>query len=138
MLVHRFGILRKAFPVNVSISKTNSAVLALCKLHNFCIDSNHEEIGPADIGDTGNIMMEGGMVLPRIDNVGDYFWDYDTDHDRLDEVLDGGDHYDDHSRDVRRRFRRLVDLPIHLIHQHVIDSGARRPERNNRRRRRSV
>mmetsp|Transcript_4688 Transcript_4688/g.7094 ORF Transcript_4688/g.7094 Transcript_4688/m.7094 type:complete len:174 (-) Transcript_4688:241-762(-) len=79
MLVHRFGILRKAFPVNVSISKTNSAVLALCKLHNFCIDSNHEEIGPADIGDTGNIMMEGGMVLPRIDNVGDYFWDYDTD-----------------------------------------------------------
>lgn len=135
MLVHRFGILRKAFPVNVSISKTNSAVLALCKLHNFCIDSNHEEIGPADIGDTGNIMMEGGMILPRIDNVGDYYWDYDTDQDRLDELLDGGDHYDDHSRDIRRRFRRMVDLPIHLIHQHVIDSGARRPERNNRRRR---
>jgi hypothetical protein len=139
MLVHRFGILRKPFPVNVSVGKINAAVLALCKLHNFCIDSQHEEISSADICDSGNIMMDGGMFLPRIDNnEGDYYWDYDAEQDRLDGLLDGGEHFDDISRGVRRRYRRMVDLPVHLIHQHVINTGVRRPERNNHRRRRSV
>jgi hypothetical protein len=101
MLVHRFGILRKPFPVNVSVGKINAAVLALCKLHNFCIDSQHEEISSADICDSGNIMMDGGMVLPRIDNnEGDYYWDYDAEQDRLDGLLDGGEHFDDISRGV--------------------------------------
>jgi len=102
-------------------------------------DSQHEEISSADICDSGNIMMDGGMVLPRIDNnEGDYYWDYDAEQDRLDGLLDGGEHFDDISRGVRRRYRRMVDLPVHLIHQHVINTGVRRPERNNHRRRRSV
>lgn len=43
MLVHRFGMLRKPFPPGVSIDKINAAILALCKLHNFCIDRNCEK-----------------------------------------------------------------------------------------------
>ena len=39
MLVHRWGCLRKAMPVNFTVQKINSLVLALCKLHNYCIDS---------------------------------------------------------------------------------------------------
>ena len=38
MLVQRWGILRLAMPRNVSIAKTITIVLALAKLHNFCID----------------------------------------------------------------------------------------------------
>ena len=40
MLVHRWGILRKAIPMNISLTRTNALVMALCKLHNFCIDQN--------------------------------------------------------------------------------------------------
>ncbi len=139
MLVHRFGMLRKPFPVNVSISKTNAAVLALCKLHNFCIDSSQEEITPTHMKDATNIMMDGGIVLPRIDDVDDCYWEYDTEQDRLDGLLDGGEHFEDVTRESRRRFRRRNDrLPSALIHAHVKNSGATRPDRNIRRSRRSV
>ena len=47
MLVHRFGILQKAIPVNICINKTTSLILAICKLHNFCIE-NYCVISPAN------------------------------------------------------------------------------------------
>ena len=37
MLTHRWAILRSAIPMNVSVGKTIALVLALAKLHNFCI-----------------------------------------------------------------------------------------------------
>lgn len=77
--------------------------------------------------------MDGGVILPRIDNNdGDYYWDYDTEQDRLEGLLDGGAHFDDVNRNGRRKYRRQADLPFHLIHQRVIATDARRPERNNR------
>jgi hypothetical protein len=36
-LVARWGILRLAIPVNITIAKTTELVVALAKLHNFCI-----------------------------------------------------------------------------------------------------
>jgi hypothetical protein len=64
MLVHRFGMLRKAWPVNASISKTNSAILALCKLQNLCIESNSgNDISTVYVSDSSNIMMDGGMLM---------------------------------------------------------------------------
>ena len=38
MLTHRWGILRSAIPMNVTLRKTIALVLALAKLHNFYID----------------------------------------------------------------------------------------------------
>jgi hypothetical protein len=38
MFVHRWGVLRTAIQCNISEPKTISLVLALAKLHNFCID----------------------------------------------------------------------------------------------------
>ncbi|KAG7342673.1 DDE superfamily endonuclease [Nitzschia inconspicua] len=38
MFVQRWGILRSAIPKGISIRKTTAMVLALAKLHNFCID----------------------------------------------------------------------------------------------------
>lgn len=130
MLVHRFGMLRKAFPMGVSISNTNSAILALCKLHNFCIESNSgDDIGVTELGDASNIMVEGGMSLPRIDgdDAVDNVWRYEA-ADRLDDLLDGGDHMDDHSADDRRRYRNYF-LPRQMIHQHIELNGFRRPPR---------
>ena len=49
MLVHRWGVLRKALPVNISIAKTAQLVRALCMLNNFCIDNNEPvAIGASD------------------------------------------------------------------------------------------
>jgi len=142
MLVHRFGMLRKPFPVGVSIDKTNAALLALCKLHNYCIDCNNAnddaDITSADLNDTGSIMLGGGMVLPRIDNNGVDYWVYDNEEDRLDALLDGGEHFEDVTRGFRRRYRRYDDLPSRAILNHVTESGARRPSRNLSRRRRSI
>lgn len=133
MLVHRFGMLRKAWPVNVSIAKTNSAILALCKLHNFCIESNSgNDISTADVGDSSHIMMDGGMLLPRIDRVDGnedtVRWMYDDTEDRLNALLDGGDHRDDHADADRRRFRRHREVtPRHWIHNYIAENGFRRP-----------
>ena len=43
MLVHRWGILRKAMPMGITVHKTSVLVVALCKLHNFCIHARDEK-----------------------------------------------------------------------------------------------
>ena len=44
MLVHRWGVLRKPIPVNISINKTTHLVRSLCILHNFCIDQKEPTV----------------------------------------------------------------------------------------------
>ena len=123
MLVHRFGILQKAFPVNVTVSKTNTAVLGLCKLHNFCIQSTNcgDDIVSSDFRDASNIIMEGGLVLPRIDRYdgSGNRWRYEEE-DRLDNLLDGGHHTDDHSDLDRRRYRYCNELPRQSIYDYIV------------------
>lgn len=115
MLVHRFGILRKAIPMNIEVSKTNSLVLALCKLHNFCIDHSDGMIERSYYKDATNIIRDGGMFSSRFDGDSDDQWEYDTVNDRLDDLLDGGQHTQDHSRGDRRRHRRTPNLPNQVI-----------------------
>ncbi len=43
MLVHRWGVLRKPFPVNITVAKISHSVRALSILHNFCVDGNEAE-----------------------------------------------------------------------------------------------
>ena len=38
ILVHRWGVLHKPIPVNISIKRISQLVCALCILHSFCID----------------------------------------------------------------------------------------------------
>ena len=141
MLVHRFGILRKAIPRNIDVFKTNCLVLALCKLHNFCIDQD-DCIDFTDKKDLSNIMKEGGMYRPRIDDDGEAAWAYHFDlssSDRVSDLLDGGDHTEDHNRGQRRqyrrgRYRREAHLPRDLIYRVVCDNGFKRPPRSSLRR----
>ena len=68
-------MLRKPMPVNLTVGKISSLVLALCKLHNFCIDKNCEDVVCPTAGDIANITMDGGLFLPRMDNNRDAIWD---------------------------------------------------------------
>jgi hypothetical protein len=155
MLVHRFGILRKAFlvnvavsktnkailglcklwkafPVNVTVSKTNKAILGLCKLHNFCIQSSNygDDIVTSDFRDASNIIMEGGLVLPRIDrdNGSGNRWRYEEE-DCLDNLLDGGQHMDDHSNVDSRQYLYHNELPRQWIHEYIVLNEFPRPDR---------
>ena len=77
ILVHRWGILRKPMPPNILVQKISSLVLALCKLHNFCIDNATLGIECPEDSDILNIAMEGGLFLPRMDNSRQYVWECD-------------------------------------------------------------
>ena len=58
-LVHRWGILHRAIPMGISISRTTRLVLSLCKLHNFCISSKEHIICPHEKG-VSAIVLGGG------------------------------------------------------------------------------
>ena len=137
ILVHRFGILRKPIPVNISVQKTTSLVLALCKLHNFCINQNDSNVSSAFESDVANIVREGGIYRPSMDKDGNATWSYDfqeSSKDRLSSILDGGDHHDDHSREDRRKYRYRKHLPRDAILRKVRNGGHGRPPRSRSRR----
>ena len=132
MLVHRWGILRKPMPVNFTVHKISSLVLALCKLHNSCMDNGSDSVDSPSEADLINITTEGGLFLPRLDNSGAYVWDSVTEScggaDRLDDLLDGGEHMDNHTRDQRRVYRAERDLPCYRILDYFYEQSLERPE----------
>ncbi len=107
--VYPWGILRKPICSNITIRKTCSLVLALCKLHNFCKSRNVSVPQTAE-NDVTNIVNAGGLLLPRMDNQ-TALWAYDDVQDRLVALLDGG--HQNYNQDDRRGqvFSRHNDLP---------------------------
>jgi hypothetical protein len=97
-------------------------------LHNFCIDKSSEEIDYPFEKDVASIMMEGGFSLPCMDNnCIDAFWEYNS-ADRLDDLLDGKAHMDDHTPSQRRQYPHSFDKPCHKILAEVIRMGYERPD----------
>jgi hypothetical protein len=111
-------------------------VLALGKLHNFCIDHGCEEMESPSARDVMNITMDGGLFFPRMDNRRDAVWEYDyniNSADRMDDLLDGGEHTEDHTTAQRRKYRHDKDLPCHRILADVCKHDYERPEPSRRR-----
>ena len=63
MFTHRWAILRSAIPMGVSVMKTVALVIALAKLHNFCIDENEAQALPSHARDELWTEMRGGIPL---------------------------------------------------------------------------
>ena len=86
LLVHRWGILQKPIAMNITVQKTTSLVLGLCKLHNFCIAHNDIHIEQTHSSDIVTIIVEkGGLFLPWINTCGDATWEYDMRISSLDQ-----------------------------------------------------
>mmetsp|Transcript_5526 Transcript_5526/g.7064 ORF Transcript_5526/g.7064 Transcript_5526/m.7064 type:complete len:256 (-) Transcript_5526:102-869(-) len=100
ILVHRWGILRKPIPVNITIQKTTSLLMCLCKLHNFCIHESESIVQPL-MKDVINIRMEGGFALSNFDR-NETSWSYEQNEDRVEDLLDVGQHFGDITRNARR------------------------------------
>jgi len=103
------------------VQKISSLVLALCKLHNFCIDNASIGVACPDDEDILNIAVDGGIFLPRMDNNREFVWGCDSNvyshKDRLNDLLDGVAHIDDHTRGQRRLYKADRDLPcFHVLY----------------------
>lgn len=115
-LVHRWGCLRKPFPL-FSLKKATRLVLALCKLHNYCIDCKEGEADDGYKYDNLNIRMEGGMTLKK--------------EERVDQLLDGGEFVEEQHKEERQKRRlknlSIQDLPIWKMLEHIESKGYEKP-----------
>ena len=101
MFVQRWGMLRTAIPSNVTVPKTISLVLALAKLHNYCIDEADAEPSTILAQDEQNITEnENGSVLLIHDNQIAEVINVNTTTPQ--DLTGGRDHFDDAPRYYRR------------------------------------
>jgi hypothetical protein len=132
MLVHRWGLLRKAMPKGIRLNKVTAMVMTMCKLHNFCIDENSSPDTPppsivpetleedaATIGLQGAIEVE--QVQCRVSNLV---------YDRPSALLEGGNHCDDFNRERAiqlQRIREGLNLPQQVMFEQVEKLQLERP-----------
>ena len=126
--------------MGITVAKTSVLVLALCKLHNFCIDEKDERISKLTPGDSIDITMQGGIDLesPSQDGNGnenvEVVENVEDDGDdgtyrtmrRVDDLLDGGQHRDDHSPNWAR-LPNQTSLPFWSMLTYIEQQGFQRP-----------
>jgi hypothetical protein len=131
MLVHRWGILRRALSSNIGLKKTTALVSCLCRLHNYCIDRrlakcNEDPATAVPVplaADMADISTQGGVPLEP--NALNEF--------SPDQLLHGGDHFDDIDRNFRRNLSRRQErqehgpLPREILYGIVVQKDLRRP-----------
>jgi len=100
MLVNRWSILRKALPAARGIKKVSCLVMALCCLHNFCIDQclarkQEELVAPNTASDAAEIAVSGGITVNQ-----------EPSEYRPIELLGAGEHFEGVSEAQRCQFSR--------------------------------
>lgn len=117
MFTQRWSLLRKALPAQISIAKSVALVIALAKLHNFCIDEHDAEVIPLQPSDEWDLQVEGAIAAADIDPLPN-------------ELLDGGNHFDDIAPLARRRLVRsgmMPGLPRQVLQDHIHTGNYTRP-----------
>jgi hypothetical protein len=123
MLCHRFGILRKAIPTKISITKTTAMVYCLCCLHNFCINTDNANVPKARDNDLLTFTVESGIQ----GGGGEDPLNYDNNY-RPVELLDAGHHQNDFNlHSVRSKSYNGVVLPRERMLEVVIEKDLKRP-----------
>ncbi len=132
MLTHRWAILRSAIPMNVSVKKTVALVLALAKLHNYCIENDVSQCDVSYNSAADKWQNEVNGAVPLVE----------TQHAESSrdvtprQLLDGGHHFDDIGMNGRyNRQRRYnygsqtggIALPRDRLHTFVASTGLTRP-----------
>jgi DDE superfamily endonuclease len=126
ILTHRWSILRSAIPMNVSIKKTVSLVIALAKLHNFCIDNKDGNPLSNTPSDVLRHELQGVVHLQPIQLT-------ETSQSIIPlQLMNGGHHFDDIGTTGRmsrqRRFEHIeIPLPRERLHSIIADAGLTRP-----------
>jgi hypothetical protein len=116
MLVHKWGCLRKPMPMNIPVSSLTRLVLALCKLHNFCIDQREELSEDLCVVDSFYVATQGGFAQSASSQ-------------RPHHLLDAGvpDNNDAAYTSACRSSNKKTDLPIYKMLQYIENNGYTRP-----------
>ena len=124
MLVQKWGILRAAMPPGIEIKKTIGLVMALMKLHNFCITEVDRGGAGEDVAartssavDTFHIVNQLEGFIP-LDNMGDEVIPT--------QLLGAGNHFVDVPRNSRATMT-ATRLPRAELHDKVLSSHRVRP-----------
>jgi hypothetical protein len=133
MLVQRWGILRMAMPMGISVKKTIALVNCLAKLYNFCIDEVDSALEGLN-ADIGNIENNESGFVPMVVNseIGAVLGSEVVTPDGL---VGGGEHFDDiprASRHERSAASASIRLPRTLLCRHVEEKQMVRPTSNRR------
>ena len=122
MLTQRWAILRKPMPAILGIRKTTAIVGCVCRLHNYCIDSQ-QKLEPLIRRDRAKIAT-GSHILE------------DLEEDSIPrDLLGGGNHFDDISRYARQQLE--VDAtpdrrtPREQLVDQMIELDLHRPSTSN-------
>ena len=138
MLTKRWAILRSAIPVGVTVAKTVALVLALAKLHNYCIEEDCHVTPDLSYtaNDEWNIELNGGVPLVAAAT--------DDGHVIPQQLINGGNHFDDlggangrYNRQRRYNYASettRVPLPRDQLHSYIASIGVTRPTPLSRRR----
>jgi hypothetical protein len=116
VFVKRWGILRTALRSNMGVRKINMMVVALAKLHNFCIDEKDLDVPDATARDSLYIETNHSGYIDN-GNVEE-------------EVTRGGHHFDDVGANYRRNRERAASgvlLPRDRIYSYINENGYMRP-----------
>lgn len=111
-LVHRWGILRRAISAKIGLQKTTALVMALCSLHNFCINQSLDPDEPLEADNAFNASQGG--------------FEHNSNRNPI-ELIGGGEHFDDITRTLRRRQVPLTHRPKDFLHRSVVNQGLTRP-----------
>ena len=96
MLTHRWAILRSAIPMNVTVHKTVALVLALARLHYYCIlDENEASCDAAYCTAADEWQNEVSDAVPLVQTPQRYNNDASSAGTTPRQLLDGGNHFDD-------------------------------------------
>jgi hypothetical protein len=115
MLLHYWGLLRRAMPCCITITKTTALTMSLCKLHNFCIDNKEATALIGTSNDIAYVSAEGGVPFDGEDMLPS-------------QLLDGGEHFTDARRNYYQSHSAIGALPKQTMLQHIIDSDKCRPK----------
>ena len=113
--------------MNIRIEKTVALVVALAKLHNFCINARDTDVSANTAHDEWLSEINGAVPLVQVEGHGE---GSDVVPEQL---LHGGEHFDDigHAgRCHRLRHYKLVSsapLPREQLHSHITAIGVTRP-----------
>ena len=133
MFVQRWGILRSAMPKGITLRKTTALVLALAKLHNFCIDQADTRILAMTARDefrllsreAGSVPLEDATVMEGVEN------DNRDEYRVPRQLIGAGDHFEDvprEIREIRRRAYNDVRLPRERLAEDVVrENNYQRP-----------
>jgi hypothetical protein len=112
--------------MNVSVRKAVALVLALAKLHNYCIDPYDCVVLPSTAPDAWEMEVNGAVTLVKVDGS-------DV---AIQQLIDGGNHFDDigyhrrHNRQLRYNYMSENEgqpLPRDQLHSMVASAGLTRP-----------